>query len=181
VAIVIGACAPAVAVLPPETKPPEESPPAGPPTVEAFDPLAGPRAELYRLLNDYRASAGLPPLRVSVRLARAAQGHAERMAAVPFLDHRDPQNGSLPSDRVAATGYRTEIRPAEIFVAGQGLDTPADAMRWWLNSVVHRNTILTTAQLEMGIGYIVRSSRPFAGGYWVVNFGRPARDDPGDP
>lgn len=182
-ALLVSACAPAVALLPPEVRPPEDSLPPDPPTGQEVDPLAGPKAELYRLINDFRATAGLPPLRVSVRLTRAAQAHAERMTAVPFISHQDPETGSLPRDRIAATNYRVRpgFGPAEIIVVGRRMLTPADAMAWWLESPIHRATILTTAQHELGMGHALRTSEPFPGGYWVVKFARPAEDDPGDP
>jgi uncharacterized protein YkwD len=50
--------------------------------------------------NRNRRAAGLPPLRASGVLDKAARLHARNMAAEGFFDHTDPR-GRGPAERVA--------------------------------------------------------------------------------
>jgi uncharacterized protein YkwD len=60
-------------------------------------------SEILRLVNEYRASLGLPAFQYSGTLASAAQGHANWMAANIIYSHTG-EGGSTPLSRATAAG-----------------------------------------------------------------------------
>jgi uncharacterized protein YkwD len=112
-------------------------------------------AALLCVIDEERAARGLPLVRESAQLARAAQGHADDMVARRFFQHVTP-GGSTLGDRVHATGYIDGRRDWElgeaIAWAEQPLDTPAGLMRAWLGSPEHRAIVLDPRFRDVGIG-----------------------------
>ncbi|MCM6776432.1 CAP domain-containing protein [Nocardia sp. CDC159] len=114
------------------------------------------------LTNAERAKAGCDPLRAEPRLTRAAQAHAEDMAAKGFLSHNSSRGG--PGDRIRAAGYRARMW-AENIAAGQS--GPSEVVAAWMRSAGHRANILNCRLRDIGVG-----SAPGRNGtpYWVQNF-----------
>jgi uncharacterized protein YkwD len=127
-----------------------------------LDPAA---AEVVRLVNVARASAGCRALRVDVHLTAAARLHSEDMARHNYFSHTS-LDGRSPWDRIRAQGYA--YGSAENIAAGQR--TPAAVMTAWMNSPGHRANILNCASAAIGVG-IGRNSASTYGIYWTQDFG----------
>jgi len=117
-------------------------------------------AEVVRLTNLERATAGCAALHVDQRLTAAAQGHSADMATRNYFAHDTPE-GKTPWDRAKAAGYAD---PSAENIA-MGYRTPADVVTGWMNSPGHRANILNCASHAIGIGYDQR------GFYWTQLFG----------
>ena len=139
---------------------------AGRPSVNtALAAQAGPAAEIIHLVNEVRASYGLPPLQLNSALVAAAQNHANWMAANNFYSHTG-QGGSSPQSRATASGYGGYA--TENIVGGTGLSS-RQAVIWWQNSAVHFNTMISTRYTEVGAGYASGNGQNF----YTLVAGRP--------
>jgi uncharacterized protein YkwD len=127
-------------------------------------------AAAARMISEYRASRGLPPVRVEQRLTRIAATHSQRMAAAGRLDHVLPGEGSFPQ-RMAAGGYPAGMA-AENIAAGQ--DSLAEAIAAWKASPSHNRNLLQPDVTEMGIALY---STPVGAynTYWTLVLARPAQ------
>ena len=103
---------------------------------------------VLRLANRERARAGIPALRHSLPLARAAQAKANDMARRGYFSHDTP-DGRTPWDFVLAEGYRYSS-VGENLAAGQR--TVEALERGWLRSAPHRANIRNRAFSETGVG-----------------------------
>ncbi|MFD3357053.1 CAP domain-containing protein [Streptomyces fradiae] len=121
---------------------------------------------VVELANAERAKAGCPALRIDGLLQKAAQGHADDMAARDFYDHTTPE-GRSPGDRIDAVGYRWSTWAENIH---RGPADPATAVRDWMKSPGHRANILNCAFRDIGVGVNTRSNGP----WWVQKFGASA-------
>ncbi|MFD4370981.1 CAP domain-containing protein [Streptomyces sp. NPDC058486] len=119
--------------------------------------------EVVALANAERDKAGCDPLRAETRLARAAQGHADDMAARDFYAHDNPE-GRDGGDRISATGYDWSAWGENIH---KGPKTPALAMDDWMDSPAHRANILNCAFRDIGVGVSLTADGP----WWVQDFG----------
>lgn len=121
--------------------------------------------QIVSLLNITRAREKLPELRVDVRLMRAAQAHAEDMAAGAFSGH-DGSDGSLPADRADRTSYPW------IFVAentSAGYSTAPSTFAAWMDSPSHRANNLHLEAEHVGVGYAENGDTQYRA-YWVILF-----------
>jgi uncharacterized protein YkwD len=107
------------------------------------------------LVNQTRASNGLPSLRASQRLERAPQRHSRDMVQRRYFEHVTP-TGATVADRVKRTGY---LSGADDWALGEDigwgtgqLGTPAAIVEAWMNSPPHRAVILTRRLREAGVG-----------------------------
>jgi uncharacterized protein YkwD len=108
---------------------------------------------IFCLVNQVRASHGLPALRRDSRLDAAARLHSEDMAIRGFFAHTTPE-GLTPADRAAAQGYTAGV--GENIAAGH-----ADAravMTGWMASAGHCRNVLGPAR-DLGVG-TAASPRP---------------------
>ncbi|KAA9009372.1 CAP domain-containing protein [Histidinibacterium aquaticum] len=112
-------------------------------------------------LSGYRNAAGLPALRSSPRLARAAQVQADYMARTGRFSHAGA-GGSRVASRVSAQNY-CYTAAAENIAYGQ--PSEAHALTGWMNSPSHRRHILNPMFTEVGLGN--------RNGFWVMVLGRP--------
>ena len=123
---------------------------------------AGYANEVLNLVNQERATAGLPALQLDNDAVRAAKAHAEDMIGRSYFSHSTPEGWS-PSDRVTMTGGTGFSGVGENIAFGQ--QTPAAVMTAWMNSSGHRANILNTSYTHIGIG-VADSQGP----YWVQVF-----------
>jgi uncharacterized protein YkwD len=111
-------------------------------------------ASLLSAMNEVRASNGLRPLKVDVRLERAARGHSSRMLHIQTLFH-----GNF-AQRIRRVGVRAP-RVGENLAWGSGpLASARSIVNMWLASPEHRANLLHAGYRTVGVG--VRSGS-FAG------------------
>lgn len=126
-------------------------------------------AEVVELTNAERGVIGRERLRANARLMRAAQVHAEQMARAGQQAHVLP-NAVYPrtEDRLAAAGYNWQSYGENLALGQAG---PAEAVRSWMHSPVHRRNIIHADFTELGVGYAIdRAGRP----YYVQVFATPS-------
>jgi len=140
--------------------------------IAASIPSASYEDQVTALTNQERWDNGhLAPLkRESTMLDLAAEYHCEDMIDGGFFSHTSKDgaawnflhfwSGEGPSDRMAELDYGWSSW-AENIAAGFG--TPAAVMNAWMNSSGHRANILSTANREIGVGYVAS--------YWTQDFG----------
>jgi uncharacterized protein YkwD len=144
-------------------------------------PSVAQRAELpqraLRAVNAARAEArrcgatlhpSAPPLVWAEPLARAAQAHANDMAAHSRFDHVG-SDGSRVTERVTRAAYRWR-HVGENIAAGVG-DVEA-ALAGWLNSPGHCANIMNPRFTAMGVAFAVDPASE-AGVYWAQVFAAP--------
>ncbi len=106
--------------------------------------LSGPEASLLQTMNSVRTSHGLAPLRVDIRLLRAARGHSEDMMNRRYFAH-----GSVAA-RALAQGARGPVFGEDLAWA-TGL-TAQWVVNAWLASPAHRAVMLRPGFRRVGIG-----------------------------
>ncbi|MFF1909335.1 CAP domain-containing protein [Kitasatospora sp. NPDC058218] len=122
--------------------------------------------QVVDLVNAQRAQHGCGPLTADPRLAAAAQGHSEDMAARNYFDHASPE-GRHADYRIEATGYRWSSWGENI---ARGQKDPAAVMDAWMNSPGHRANILNCSFKEIGVGVKTGSGGP----WWTQVFASPS-------
>jgi uncharacterized protein YkwD len=128
--------------------------------------MTGTEAEVLRLVNVERASAGCSPLRSKSLLVGVARAHSLDMGEHGYFAH-DSQEGRSPFDRMRAAGYSGGLM-GENIAAGQR--TPATVMDAWMHSEGHRANILNCGFHLIGIGVATVAGSPY-GIYWTQDFG----------
>lgn len=167
-----GICACATRIPPPET-PPEPAPmaqeaeappqerPAGPEPEPAMreaardsaaDSLPAEASRAARAIDDlnaFRASRGLPPVRLTPALSEAAEAHVEDLAARGVVTTRS-LDGAGVLERVRASGYAPAA--AASLVAG-GYDSFEGALGAWRSDRVQKDRLLLPDVAEAGIAF----------------------------
>jgi LysM repeat protein len=126
---------------------------------------SGPAAEILQLINNFRASQGLPPFQYNGTLAIAAQSHATWMAQNVIYSHTGA-GGSSPLSRATAAGYSGYV--VENIVGGWQM-SPRQGLIWWQNSPVHHNTLVTSSYPQAGVGFASNGTENM----YVLVVGRP--------
>ena len=133
------------------------------------------RAAILCLHNKLRADRGLPQLRESAKLRRAALGHSRDMVSRGYFEHTTP-SGTTMVDRIQAARYTPRNAAwalGENLAWGTGrLATPREIMRAWMDSPGHRANIVKRSYREIGIGVVtgVPSARG-EGATYTADFG----------
>ncbi|WP_309114023.1 CAP domain-containing protein [Saccharothrix sp.] len=115
---------------------------------------------VVELVNEARAAAGCPALKVDERIVKTAQAHSTDMATRNYFSHDTPEGVDF-AERMRAAGYPN---PGGENIA-QGYRTPEAVMKGWMNSEGHRRNILNCGFTAIGVGLDTR------GYYWTQNFG----------
>ncbi len=145
----------------------------------AADPVpSGDLGTMFTLVNEARTQhqqcgaktmPPVAPVTYNAEVAKAAQLHAEDMAANSYFDH-DSLDGRSFVDRIEATAYRGSPGGENI---ASGFPTPQDTLRGWLNSPGHCTNLMDPEFDTMGLGFAEhkdpRYSTPVT--YWVQDFG----------
>ena len=140
--------------------------PTSPPAPPVAAGMTSREAEVLRLVNVERASAGCSPLRSSSLLVGVARAHSLDMGDHRYFAH-EGRDGRSPFDRMRAAGYRGGLM-GENIAAGQ--PTPAAVMDAWMHSPGHRANILNCGYRVIGMGVAKVAGSPF-GIYWTQDFG----------
>lgn len=123
-------------------------------------------SQVFRLVNQERARAGLNALTYNASLARLARLKSLDMSNLNYLNHTSPTYGT-PAQMLQrfGIGYR---RLGEN-IAG-GYPTPEAVMRGWMSSPGHRANILQPAFTDIGVGYAQGAPGSRYRHYWTQLF-----------
>ena len=128
--------------------------------------------QIFILVNNARSDAGLTGLTINQQLTAAAMAHSEDMGCNNYMAHTGTDDSTV-YDRIATQGYAYSIvyenlyaRPPEFNGDGQ------TAFDWWMSDQLHRDAILNTTVIEIGIGYIAVEGSAL-GGYFTTIFASP--------
>jgi hypothetical protein len=116
----------------------------------AFGQQTAQEKKLVQQLNQSRAQAGLPPLKVDDRLTQAAREHSQRMADRQILGHVLPAEPGV-AERLAATGLHFN-RSGENVGYNSNFN---DLQNAWMHSPPHRENILSPNYTVVGIGVVL--------------------------
>jgi uncharacterized protein YkwD len=127
-------------------------------------------ANVLALMNEYRAEAGLGPLRAHARLDEAATDRMRHMEEEAYWDHTSP-NGISPFVWLRVRAYDYQAAGENL---ASGFETARLLVSSWMESPGHRANILSTMYEECGIAIIDGSTKgPANGKSVVVLFARP--------
>jgi uncharacterized protein YkwD len=119
--------------------------------------LSGQEQSLLASINRARARHGLPPLRISAPLQRAARSHSRAMLRTGSFGHGDWYR------RLRRHGARGRML-GETIAWGVGSSGSAGALvRMWLSSPSHRATLLHRGFRYVGVGVAVGSFSGYGG------------------
>jgi len=130
-------------------------------------------AALVCLTNHERAAVGLRPLRVDGRLALAAQRHVDDMTRRGYFSHDAPlpaPYGRSPATRALAAGYAWGAIGENIAV---GQQTPRWAVKDWLASKGHCESLLWNDVVDVGFGVSDAPLGDYPAPAWTQEVGRP--------
>jgi uncharacterized protein YkwD len=179
-ALAIGTAAVALTIAAPPTARAAEC--AGADAVPAADNLDVVAQATVCLLNEERATYGLPALRRTPVLDRASAAYSQRMVSEAFFAHVGP-DGSNIVQRLLAAGYGNRLGRdwiiGENIAWGQDVKaTPRATVANWMASDGHRRNILDDKYAEVGIGVALGAPvDPHWGATYTTDFGV-LRDDP---
>jgi uncharacterized protein YkwD len=125
----------------------------------AFAQQSHEEQQLVRQLNQSRAEAGLPALRVDDRLTQAAREHSQKMSNTRTLGHVLPKEKGV-AERLGATGLHFSRSGENV-----GYNTDFDGIqKAFMKSPPHRENILNPDYTLVGIGLV----RGDDGVYWAT-------------
>ena len=104
--------------------------------------------EVFDLVNQERAVAGVAPLAWDDGAAQVAYEHSVDMDVRDFFSHTNP-DGEEPWDRLTAAGISWSAAGENI---AYGQPDPVSVMIAWMNSPGHRDNILRTSFTRLGVG-----------------------------
>jgi len=123
-------------------------------------------AEAFRLTNNERVKAGIPPLSYNYDLEKVAQAKAEDMWRNDYFSHNSPLYGT-PFDMIKEFGIT-------YCAAGENIAynyrTPKEVINGWMNSKGHKENLLRKEFTDVAFGYFDAGS---SGVYWVQLFIKP--------
>ena len=131
-------------------------------TSAAYVRLSTLESQLLGQINVTRGRRGLRALRISSRLAAAANQHSVSMAEKGYFSHNSANGGSF--FRRIASFYT--YRGYSNWSAGENLlwsspdVSPAGALRMWMNSPEHRANLLDRSWREIGISAVHEANAP---------------------
>ncbi|MBE2221506.1 MAG: LysM peptidoglycan-binding domain-containing protein [Anaerolineae bacterium] len=129
-----------------------------------------PTGDILTLVNQLRASYGLPPFSYNPQLAAAAQAHANWMSETAIYSHTGA-GGSSPQTRANAAGYPGYV--SENIVGGTNLN-PGGGVTWWRNSSIHFATMISNKHTQAGVGFAQGNDQNF----YVLVVGYPSDKPP---
>jgi uncharacterized protein YkwD len=128
------------------------------------------RAAVLAALNRERSREHLEPLALDALLERAAQAHADDMAARHYYDHESPEGRTL-GGRLDDVGYRYRWAAENI---AKGVFVADEVVRRWMLSRDHRHNILDRHPRYVGVGVAISEEAGEVTALWVLDFAAPA-------
>jgi uncharacterized protein YkwD len=126
--------------------------------------------DVINAVNTYRAQRGLPAYTVHVKLAEAAQRHANDIACHKLYVHTGT-DGSTAQSRVADTGYAARSVSENVNGNNPPLDGQA-VVNWWINDKGdprHSQNLVSTTFTQIGVGYAFYDNY----GFYALVFAQP--------
>jgi len=124
---------------------------------------------VIRLMNDYRAEEGLPPLHGETRLALAAGDRMRHMEEESYWAHESP-DGLTPFLWIRAREYNFQTAGENL---ASGFETARLLVQSWMESPGHRANIMSPDYEDCGIAIIDGATTgPATGKSIVVLFGK---------
>ena len=124
-------------------------------------------AEIARsLINDYRKSKGLKPLKLNTELTEAAKAHSRDLAKWDRISHYG-SDGSNPWDRVKRAGYKARLAAENV---GTGQVDFKEVLRGWEESPGHNKNLLLADAHDMGIALVQDPKTEFKS-FWTLVIG----------
>lgn len=108
-------------------------------------------------LNATRAQYGLYPLELVEEISQVALKHSLEMACYNRWVHHG-RDGMLYNVRLQRDGILFATSN-EILYAGNG--GPSGAIKWWMESDIHRPIVLTSEYTQIGIAYVYYERFPY--------------------
>lgn len=124
------------------------SPPLAATTPAPTDEATALAAEVVRLANQERVTAGLPQLTAHPAATAAALAHSQDQAAHGRMSHTG-SDGSNAGTRLSRAGFDWRAWGENVAV---GYRTPSDVVAAWMGSPGHRANVLNAAFTTIGIG-----------------------------
>jgi uncharacterized protein YkwD len=130
-------------------------------------------SQILTLINNVRTQNGLGALAPDDRLSAAALDHSLDMACNAIISHTGT-DGSTWYDRVKAKGFANYTSDREnIYVGNPAYGGDAQgAFDWWMNSEIHRKTLMNPDAKLIGIAYVYSDASTYGGNY-TTEFARP--------
>jgi uncharacterized protein YkwD len=126
-------------------------------------------AELARdLVNAYRKTKGLRPLRLQPALTEAARAHSRDLAKWDRISHFG-SDGSNPWDRVKRAGYNAKLAAENV---GTGQTTLQEVIKGWQTSPGHNKNLLLPDAEHMGIALVQDPKTEFKT-FWTLVIASP--------
>ncbi len=120
------------------------------------------------MINTYRRSKGLRPLKLNSELTSAAKEHSKDLAKWDRISHFG-SDGSNPWDRVKRTGYGARMAAENV---GTGQASIDEVMKGWKASPGHNKNLLLPEAEHMGIA-LVQDPRTEFKTFWTLVLGTP--------
>ncbi|MEM8743531.1 MAG: CAP domain-containing protein [Pseudomonadota bacterium] len=120
------------------------------------------------MINRYRASRGLQPLKMERKLTRAAQNHSSDLARVDKISHTGT-DGSNPWNRVKRTGYKPMLAAENV---GAGQMSFSEVLQGWKDSPGHNKNLLLADATHMGIALKTNPNSRYQT-FWTLVLGTP--------
>ena len=131
--------------------------------------LSTEEAAFCTLVNNYRASRGLPRLLVSDRLSNASAWYSNDMATKDYVNYNHVDSlGRGIKERIEDFGYTYNTYWGENIA--WGFPTAAEVFQFWKNSSSHNSNMLNQNFRVIGIGQAYDGSSRY-GHYWTTDFG----------
>ena len=130
--------------------------------------------QFLTLINNYRASKGLPALKASKSLNIASYTHSLDLGKRKYFAHDTKlplpagQSGPKFYNRMADAGYNFNTYKAENIAAGYS--TAQGVFDAWKGSSGHNANMLSSRYKVIGIGLATVSGSPYTY-YWTTDFG----------
>ncbi len=118
------------------------------------------------VINAYRATKGLKPLKVNAALTEAAKAHSRDLAKWDRISHYG-SDGSNPWDRVKRTGYNAKVAAENV---GTGQASFDEVMKGWQESAGHNKNLLLSDATEMGLALVQDPKTEFKT-FWTLVLG----------
>ncbi len=119
--------------------------------------------EALRLVNEYRASKGLPALSLDGHATAAAELLVKDMASHDHMSHAGPDGADLQK-RLTMAGYRYRVAAENV---GVGQRSFAQMIDGWKKSAPHSRNILLAEAKHMGVAYEYKPDTKYKT-YWTL-------------